>query len=138
VAIEVIEHIFNPKKFLKKCFENLQDDGLLMMTFPNYDGFDISILQEVSDSICHTHLNYFNQKSITLLLEDLGYKNIIVSTPGVLDVDLVRNKIIDNKFKPNRFINNLCIEQPKETRKKFQNFLIENNMSSNMIIAVQK
>jgi len=138
VSFEVIEHIFDPKVLLKKCLTTLNDKGLLMMTFPNYNGFDIGVLREESDSVCHTHLNYFNEKSITMLLEELGYQNIMVTTPGKLDVDLVRNKIIQGIHTPNSFINNLCIEQTEAVRESFQEFLIENKMSSNMMIIAQK
>lgn len=138
VSFEVIEHIFNPKELLEKCLLKLNTNGLVMMTFPNLNGFDVSILKELSDTIGHTHLNYFNEKSISLLLENLGFKNIKVSTPGVLDVDLVRNKISQGLFKPNNFINDLCINSSEDVRNKFQKFLIQNNMSSNMMIIAQK
>ena len=138
VSFEVIEHIFDPGEFLKKCYKNLKENGVLIMTFPNYNGFDISTLREVSDSISHTHLNYFNEKSISLLLEAAGYTDIGITTPGVMDVDLVRNKILKGLFAPNPFIRDLCIDKPDEVRERFQQFLIEQKMSSNMMVIARK
>jgi len=138
VSFEVIEHIFNPKSVLINFFDILEDNGLLLMTFPNYNGFDISTLMEVSDTIDHEHLNYFNEKSIELLLGEIGFKDIRITTPGVMDVDLVRNKILDNKFKPDLFINDICVNKYEELGDKFQNFLIDNKLSSNMMVTARK
>lgn len=138
VSFEVIEHIFNPKSVLSKIYNTLNDNGLLVMTFPNYNGFDIATLMNVSDSIDHEHLNYFNEKSITMLLEKIGFKEILASTPGVMDVDLVRNKILDNKFEANPFIYDICINRYEEIGDTFQNFLIQNKLSSNMMVIAKK
>ena len=138
VSFEVIEHIFNPKEFVKKVFRMLENNSIFIMTFPNYNGFDISTLMECSDSIDHEHLNYFNEKSISLLLAEAGFENIEISTPGVMDVDLVRNKIIEGSFKPDPFIEDICINKNKEVGGIFQKFLIDNNLSSNMMVIARK
>lgn len=138
VSFEVIEHIFNPSDVIKKIFSMLNDNALLIMTFPNYNGFDISTLKEASDSIDHEHLNYFNEKSIKLLLEESGFKDIQITTPGVLDVDLVRNKILNEKFAPEPFINDICVNKYNKVGNKFQQFLIDNKLSSNMMITAMK
>src|SRR5689334_23289424 len=35
IAIEIIEHIENPRQFLRKCFNALQPNGLLILSTPN-------------------------------------------------------------------------------------------------------
>lgn len=35
VAIEVIEHLFNPRHFIHNCLRMLKDDGYLLLTSPN-------------------------------------------------------------------------------------------------------
>ena len=137
-SFEVIEHIFDPKNFLSKAYSLLKENSLLIMTFPNYNGFDISTLMNVSDSIDHEHLNYFNAESIDMALKEAGFKNINITTPGVMDVDLVRNKILDGKFKPDPFINEVCINRYDEIGGKFQKFLINNKLSSNMMVIANK
>ena len=39
------------------------------------------------------HLNFFNPVSVERLLKVVGYKNINVETPGLLDVDIVSNDL---------------------------------------------
>lgn len=138
VAFEVLEHIFNPQKFLEISSKLLKANGILMLTFPNYNGFDIGILGTISDSIDHEHQNYFNEKSVSILLEKTGFVLSSVSTPGELDLDLVRKKILEKSFVPNSFINDICINRDDKLREKFQIFLQENNMSSNMMIIAHK
>lgn len=135
---EVIEHIFDPKAFLEKVYSLLENNGLVVMTFPNYNGFDISTLMEYSDSIDHEHLNYFNHNSISTLLKKIGFKDIDISTPGVMDVDLIRNKILSNQFHPNPFIKEICINRYNELGTNFQQFLINNKLSSNMMVTALK
>lgn len=138
VSFEVIEHIFDPKSFLHKAYDILEKGGLLLMTFPNYNGFDISTLMASSDSIDHEHLNYFNSQSIHKLLSEIGFLDIEITTPGVMDVDLVRNKILDGKFEANPFITDICIHKSEEERANFQQFLIDYKLSSNMMVVCKK
>ena len=97
-------------------------------------GFDIQLLKEKSDSIDHEHINYFNPSSIKKLFKSSGYKILEVFTPGQLDVDLVRNKILDKKFnlKNNLFYEDIIIKNYETKGLNFQKFLIENRLSSNM------
>lgn len=138
VAFEVLEHIGDPRKFLEKSISILKKPGLLMMTFPNVNGFDIATMGPVSDSVSHTHINYFNEKSISRLLKSVGFEEVDISTPGVMDTDLVRNKILSGKFIPNSFVKDICIDRYDELGGKFQQFLIDNGLSSNMLVVAKK
>ena len=69
-----------------------------MLTCPNGKGFDIETLGVISDTVDHEHLNYFNQKSLAELLENTGLEVLESFTPGVLDADLVRNKVLSGDF----------------------------------------
>ena len=64
-------------------------------------GVDISVLWEHSKSVSPPHhLNFFNPKSIPILLNKIGFKNIDIQTPGKLDMDILKKNIhhIDNSF----------------------------------------
>ena len=37
VAFDVVEHLYNPKDFLKKCFDLLNKNGILVIAIPNHD-----------------------------------------------------------------------------------------------------
>lgn len=136
-SFEVIEHVFNPKQFLNKINSILDKEGIIMLSFPNYDGFDIGILREEASAIDHEHLNYFNEKSISILLESTGFNLLDIHTPGLLDVDIVKSAIDKGQIK-NSFLRRLLCSDDPPLMNKFQNFLIENKLSSHMIVVAQK
>lgn len=138
VAFEVIEHIFNPKYFLKKISSLLNKNGLLMLTFPNWEGFDIQVLREFSCSIDPEHLNYFTEKSISILLKTLDFEVLEILTPGELDVDIVSKTIIKENLKVSDFVRKICVEQKETTGKNFQEFLKKNRLSSHMMVIARK
>ena len=68
-SIESIEHVFDPKKYIKGIYDKLHDGGLLFIATPNIKGFDLLVLKDKSDNTtAPDHLNYFHPKSISLLL----------------------------------------------------------------------
>lgn len=136
-AFEVIEHIFSPLKFLKKINKLLSKNGFLMLTFPNYNGFDIGMLGAVSSVIDHEHQNYFNEKSIEIILNRAGFNLIEIKTPGKLDVDLVKNAFAEGLLK-NSFISLLSSDRFEACREKFQKFLANKKLSSHMLIVARK
>ncbi len=138
VAFEVLEHIFSPKQFLGKVFNLMNDNSLLMLTFPAWSGFDASVLREYASTIDHEHLNYFNEKSITLLLNSIGFEILEITTPGELDVEIVRKTSMKNNLKLPKFIENICIENYDKLGANFQKFLKENKLSSHMMVVAQK
>ena len=46
----------------------------------------------------YEHLNYFNPKSIEILLNNCGFEILIVETPGKLDVDLVKKALDEERI----------------------------------------
>lgn len=137
VSFEVIEHICNPFKFLSIINKLQNKKGILMLTFPNYNGFDVGILRELSSGIDHEHQNYFNEKSISIILERTGFSVLSIETPGYLDVELVRKAILDG-FKANSFIRDLCLDKYNTAGNELQGFLIRNRLSSHMMVIAQK
>lgn len=138
VEFEVIEHIFNPQKHLEKIFPLLRTGGLLLLTFPNYDGFEISTLGRFSDSIDHEHLNYFNERAIIGLLEKTGYSPLFIRTPGKLDVEMVGKKILNGEYSPPGIVRDICVDSLETIGSAFQLFLQEHNLSSHMLVAAIK
>jgi len=136
-SFEVIEHVFNPRNFLNKINSLLNGKGILLLSFPNYDGFDIGMLREHSSAVDHEHLNYFNEKSILMLLEETGYNPLEVYTPGYLDTDIVKISVEKGQVK-NSFLRRLLCSDDLKLINKFQQFLFDNNLSSHMIVAAQK
>ena len=140
VAFEVIEHLFSPYKFIKKCYDMLKMGGILSLTFPNIKGFDITTLGKFSKSIDNSHLNYFNPYSIKLLLERCKFDIIDLKTPGVLDAEIVRKESINGNIDLTEqpFLKSILIERWDELGGKFQTFLIDNLLSSHLWVVAKK
>ena len=76
VAFDVVEHVFNPKDFLKKCFDLLNKDGILVIAIPNHD--DVLLTQynckEYQKFYYHkAHVNYFTESSLLDLCKSVGF-----------------------------------------------------------------
>ena len=75
VAFDVVEHVFNPKDFLKKCFDLLNKNGILLIVIPNHN--DVLLTQYDSKKYKKfyyhkAHVNYFTEESITNLCKSIG------------------------------------------------------------------
>lgn len=139
VNFEVIEHLFSPRDFVRACFNILDKKGFLILTCPNIKGFDIQILGVLSHTIDAEHINYFHPDSLKYLLESEGFKVIEKQTPGVLDADIVRNKVLEENFDlKNDFLKTVLLDRWEEVGENFQTFLQENLLSSNMLLVAQK
>jgi len=138
---ELIEHLFSPRDFIIACHKALSRDGLLFLTTPNIKGFDLMILDELSDNIGGpNHLNYFNCESLSYLLQSCGFKVEEVITPGRLDAEIVRNKILsgDLDISNQPFLKYVLIDKWEKIGLNFQNFLAENALSSHLWVVARK
>jgi len=139
-SFEVIEHLFSPGEFVDNLVNLLKPGGLVITTCPNGKGFDVETLGTVSDTVDHEHLNYFNQGSLTRLLDEAGLEVLESFTPGVLDADLVRNKVLAGEFELSNqpFLNRVLIDEWADAGSAFQNFLVQQGLSSNLWIVARK
>lgn len=73
----VLEHVPNPRAFLKQALALLREGGCLWIEVPN----DFNVLQETIVTrlakerwwiVPEHHLNYFDFKSLTVLMEEIG------------------------------------------------------------------
>ncbi|MGO5065106.1 class I SAM-dependent methyltransferase [Clostridium sp. LCP25S3_F8] len=140
-SFEVIEHLFNPIEFVKECANVLPKNGLFIVTTPNMEGFELSMLKTVSPNIGGPdHLNYFTPSSLEYLLEKCGFEVLEVTTPGKLDAELVRKEILNDKLdiEKESFIYTILIEKWNELGEEFQEFLAEHKLSSHMWAVAKK
>ena len=132
-AFEVLEHVFNPREFLRAARRILRPGGILMFTTLTVSGFDIQVLWENSKSIYPPHhINLLSTQGMRELVTRSGLQLLDLSTPGELDVDIVHNNHKENpEIELPRFIASI-ISAPQEVRTGFQKFLKANELSSHI------
>lgn len=140
VSFEVLDILFSPKQFILACKKALKKGGLFVFTIRNNKGFESDTLGDVSTSIVHTNLNYFNANSIQVLLKKCGFETVHVLTPGRLDADIVRKKILSGEFDVSTqpFLKQVLIDKWDTVGENFQKFLAENGMSTHMMVVAKK
>lgn len=139
-SFEVIEHLFSPIEFLGHMTRLLRPGGLLILTCPNGQGFDIETLGTASNTVDHEHLNYFNPNSLSKLLASRGLEVLESFTSGKLDAELVRNKILAGEFDVSTqpFLKKVLIDNWEKLGQSFQEFLVQHGLSSNMWMVARK
>ena len=91
-SFELFEHLSRPKKFISSLYSIMKKGDLFIFTTLSSMGIDIRLLWENSKSIFPPHhINFFNPKSISFFLSNLGFEILNISTPGKLDIDILLN-----------------------------------------------
>ena len=102
-AFDVIEHLIDPKKFVKKAFKLLKKNGLLFVYVPNWQSATRLLLGEQdSHFIWPTHhLTYFTPNTLKNFFEMQKLKLVYWETQGLdmVDIDWFLNHKKDNKSK---------------------------------------
>jgi 2-polyprenyl-3-methyl-5-hydroxy-6-metoxy-1,4-benzoquinol methylase len=139
-SFEVIEHVFDPAAFIRHCAALLAPGGLLIITCPNVKGFDIQTLGPVSDTVDVEHLNYFHPAALAHLVAANGFEALEILTPGKLDAELVRKKALsgDYDLASQGFLHQVLIKDWERLGPLFQQFLVDNGLSSHMWLVARK
>lgn len=136
VSFEILEHIFDPVNFLKKLYSLMKNNDFFIFTTLNGLGVDIAELGRLSQAVTPPqHINFFNTKSIEILLKKIGFKVITVKTPGKLDLDILKNNLSHCK---EGFLKSFLTSSLKEEIENFQQIIQNCGLSSHMMITCQK
>lgn len=140
VCFEVIEHLFDPAKFVLQCAALICPGGLLVLSCPNGLGFDIFMLGSKALAVDAEHVNLFNPDSLSHLLDRAGFDVLEASTPGRLDAELVRDAVMMGDFdiSSDPFLKRIMIDDWDRLGWPFQQFLAANNLSSHMWVAARR
>ncbi len=136
VSFELFEHLHNPQEFLQTLYKVMNANDLFIFTTLSGMGVDIRTLWEDAKPVSPPmHLNFLNPKSITILLEQVGFEVVEVTTPGKLDIDIMNNS--KEKIK-DRFWKDFLDYTNEEEKQNMQKFISENRLSSHMMIVCRK
>lgn len=133
-SFEVFEHLFDTDDFVRSMKKLLKPGGILIFTTLTISGFDLLVLGDKSKSISPPHhINFLSVEGIRLLLNRCGLEEVLIETPGKLDVDIVKNMYeeIPDLVLPD-FVEYLLKNRDVTVHEQFQHFLQKNNLSSHI------
>ena len=135
-CFELIEHLHNPSKFIKNLAKLMSKKDLFIFTTLSGSGTDILALWENSRAIFPPfHINFFNPKSIVTFLKKNKFQILSISTPGVLDIDILEN---NRNLIKDRFWKTFVYLAGKKDKVKMQNLISNINFSSHMMVICKK
>lgn len=92
IALELIEHLYNPDVFLKECRRILKKNGRIILSTPNLMYWKIRICMLfgneswMESSRNSGHLAFFTPKSLKSLLRQAGFANIVCIPIGMTKI----------------------------------------------------
>jgi SAM-dependent methyltransferase len=139
-SFEVVEHLFRPLDVVESYLRLLRPGGLLVLSCPNGEGFEVKALGPLSDTVDPEHLNYFNPVSLSLLLSRVGFEVEEVLTPGRLDAELVAKHLpLDGPAaEGDDFLAQVLVEDRSGLADRFQAMLARFGWSSHMWLVARR
>jgi len=138
-CFEVLEHVYCPLEFVGVLRRLARPGGCVFVSTLGIDGFDLQVLWEKSGQISPPHhINFLSVRGFEQLFQRAGLIDVTVSTPGQLDVDIVRNAVKRDPalLDGQRFLQNLLADGNRAAA--FQRFLAEHHMSSHVWVMGRK
>lgn len=93
VALDVLEHVIDPIKYLKNINKKIKKGGKIFLTFPNADSFKSKILKEKWSMVCPlAHIHYFSEKSTKIMMRKSNFNILLIKDFSyVVPRRLIRN-----------------------------------------------
>lgn len=136
VSFELFEHLYDPEDFLRTLAKLMGPYDIFIFTTLSGTGADILALWQNSPSVNPPHhINFFNPKSIQILLKRTGFDLIEVSTPGRLDISIMEN---NREHLHDQFWSKTLKHATAVQKEKLQQSLSANLLSSHMMVLARK
>ena len=138
-CFEVLEHTHSPFDFVRRLRGLTRAGGYVCVSTLCVDGFDLQMLWEKSTQISPPHhINFLSVRGFERLFARAGPEDIIITTPGQPDVDIVRNAADRDPAIPagHRFLQSVLAQDSTPAR--FQEFLSANQLSSHVWITARR
>jgi hypothetical protein len=130
VLLESLDRSTDPAKMIGGLASRVRRGGLIFVTALVASGFDVVCLG-LRNLYLHPpdRTNCFSINGLVRLLERSGYSPVEISTPGVLDVEIVNAHRRLDEIALSPFEKQL-LDSDQQTREAFQTFLQQNRLSS--------
>lgn len=138
ILLESVDRVDDPVGLVREVGQRLEDGGLLFVTALVCSGFDIAVL-----GLHNLYLyppdrtNSFSLNGLSALLTRAGFSLVEVSTPGVLDVEVVRAHLQHDLLLTLPAFERQLIEADRETHE-LQAFLQRQRLSSFARVVARK
>lgn len=130
-AFDVLDRCSNVRAAVDGAREALAPGGLLFVTLPTSSGFEVKVLWDRSPTMTPPDkLNVLSIEGILKLFSD-GWEILELSTPGMLDLEVIRRAMVaDRGHDVPRFVRYLIEQRGSSTTDTFLEFLQMNRMTS--------
>ncbi len=140
---EVLGHFDEPRDVCAKIHRAMKKGGVLVVSSPNFDGFEYQALGPWHNDVTFKLPNYFTRPTLLRLLEDAGFRAIETSTPGRLDLQHVQRNVLlmPAKIRLDPFIRSIVMDAGAmggRMQADFQDFLRKHQLSGSMLVAARK
>lgn len=131
VLLESLDRSGDPAALFQAVARSLKKGGMIFVTALVASGFDATLLgKENAYLFPPDRANFFSLKDLKTLVSRAGFQLLEVSTPGVLDVEVVKSHWARNPNLSLSVFERSLLTADTETQEAFQNFLQQSNLSS--------
>lgn len=139
VLLESLDRVSGPVNLVAAVARRLREEGLLFVTALVASGFDMVVLGARNLYLYPPdRANCFSLAGLTRLIESAGFTLLEVSTPGVLDLEVVRSHLKHDPTIPLSKFETQVIQADEDAQARFQQCLQETRMSSFARIVAKK
>lgn len=139
-AFETVERVFDPAYLFRYAYNACKKNGLFLITSTTSSGFEYQLLKEHSPNIIPAdRINLLSLEAFKNQIEKAGFEIIEVSTPGRLDVEIVKRTYEKRQNLPlDDFWKYLFRYRDESSLHSLQEYLQQYQLSSHIRIAAVK
>lgn len=131
ILMESLDRVDAPDVLLEEVSKSLKKEGLLFVTALVSSGFDMTVLGPRNVYLYPPdRVNCFSLEGLKKIIMDAGFRLVEVSTPGVLDVEIVKAHLRQNSSIELSPFEKQLLSGSSESQSAFQGFLQQSGLSS--------
>jgi hypothetical protein len=131
VLLESLDRVDDPAALVRAVGRCVEPGGLVFITALVSSGFDLSVLGARTLYLYPPdRVNCFSLQGLQRVCRQEGFSLVEVSTPGMLDVEIVRRHLAHDPSLPLSAFERQLLDADQETHEAFQAFLQQQGFSS--------